>query len=236
MQTPNKLTDSFRTKSAQGATETHDIASLAERLMTSVEGAHELISSGILEPIGGNEHGNQLTFRSSDLDAIRDAIVDSTADEVDDQCKDPKQKQFATVRALSQLQKASRASAHETELVEGAVKWGSRLLKRPGATAALIGRMPGVAKVISNTASSALVGAGVGAATGAVKAGLSSDPNASILGGALKGGLEGGTLGAVGGGLGSAGYQAAQNPAVLSALDALKKKKLATGARSVTRI
>ena len=44
----NKATDSFRTKSKAGATETHTIDSLAERLLITVEAAHELISSGVL--------------------------------------------------------------------------------------------------------------------------------------------------------------------------------------------
>ena len=268
----NKATDSFRTKSKAGATETHTIDSLAERLLITVEAAHELISSGVLEPIDGDESGEKLAFHADDLDAIRDAVVSSTEEEVDQKCSDPKQKQFATCRALAILPMASRESAHRfakgraneirlskiaehhdvylssegkvvaitekgkapdhlefgvgTDMLEGAIKWGGRLLKRPGATLGLLDRkLPGLAQAGKDAA---LVG-GIGAVAGGIKNATDGDPNTGILGGMAQGAAIGGIAGGAGSFVGS---RLSPSPAIQQQLDALQKKKLATAGRN----
>ena len=247
----NNLTDSLRTKTQAGATETHTIVSLAERLLITVEAAHELISSGVLDPVDGDESGERLKFQSDDLDAIRDAVVSATEDAVDEQVTDPKAKQFATLRALSLLQMHSRESANQfskaraTEIrlakiaehhdihfgVGGEIlgivaKGASRFLRRPGASAALLARkVPGLA----DAAKTAAFTGGVGAVAGGTKAAMDNDPNTGILGGALKGSA----IGAVAGGAGSfAGSRLNPSPALQAQLDALKAKKLAAAGRT----
>jgi len=105
------------TTKAQGrkATEQHDIASLAERLGTEVEAAHQLIASGVLEPLTGNESGDQLVFETEDLDALAAAISQQVEDEVREATEgQPEHKrQFAVARAKYLVKMASRESANQ---------------------------------------------------------------------------------------------------------------------------
>jgi len=108
------------------------------------------------------------------------------------------------------------------------VKWGGRLLKRPGATIGVLdkkafpllgtisGKLPSAAGVYG---SNAAAGAGVGAVIGGAKSALDGDPDTGIVGGALKGAGVGAVIGT--------GATVGGRAAVQAMLDAARKRKLA---------
>jgi len=201
-------------------TETHDAASLAERLKVTVEAVEGLLTAGALNPVSSNENGDRLVFEREDLDALAAAIQSQVEDEVNEatEGQPARKREFAVARAKVLLEMQARESAsnyrreirlseirqaHEFrfgvggEIMGGLVKWGGRFLKRPGATLAIAGK--NAAKMPLSTpgiyARNAAVTGAAGSILGGARAALDGDEQTGVVGGMAKGAAVGAGVG-----------------------------------------
>lgn len=229
-------------------TETHSADSLAERIGTTIEAIEELLEVGALSPVSANESGDRLVFETEDLDALRAAIQAQVEDEVAEQTEgQPAHKrQFAVARAkvLLQMEAKESAAAYRREIRLAAIrdaheirfaiagpvlgtvaKWGSRFLKRPGATLAIAGKTiqqtPGLVPAMARNA---VATGAAGSLLGGAKAALDGDDETGVVAGMAKGG-------AIGAGVGAAGTLAGR-----AAIEAMLKKRRLAGMSAPARL